>query len=127
MDPFGVGGAADEVADFGPEAGGGGGRLLSVVVAARAEGQHALEGLLGPQEAALVDGQGTGVVQYDTSVLKPASKKHKKKTKKQQNENVLCTLYFPSFLCQNKSFSLVLPSRQVSTELQPCSENEGHF
>lgn len=99
MDPFGVCGAADEVADFGPEAGGGGGRLLCVVVAARAEGQHALEGLLGPQEAALVDGQGTGVVQNDTSVLKPASKKSTKKK----------------------------PLRQVSAELQPCSENEGHF
>lgn len=85
MDPFGVGGAADEVADFGPEAGGGGGRLLSIVVAARAEGEHALERLLGPQEAALVDGQGTGVVQNDTSVLKTAGKKTNKKMK-----NVLC-------------------------------------
>lgn len=79
MDAFGVGGAADEVADFGPEAGRRGGRFPSVVVAARPEGEHALEGLLGPQEAALMDGQGTGVVQNDTSVLKPTGKKTNKK------------------------------------------------
>lgn len=79
MDAFSVGGTADEVADFGPEAGRSGGRFLCVVVAARAEGEHALEGLPGPQEAALVDGQGAGVVQNDASILKPTSKCKKKK------------------------------------------------
>lgn len=75
MDAFGVCGAADEVADFGPEAGRRGGRFLSVVVAARAEGENTLEWLLGPQETALVDGQGTRVVQNDSSVLTPTGKK----------------------------------------------------
>lgn len=77
MDAFGVSGAADEVADFGPEAGRRGGRFLSVVVATRAEGEHTLEGLFGPQQTALVDGQGTGVVQNDTSILKPTGKAKK--------------------------------------------------
>lgn len=70
MDAFSVSGAADEVADFGPEAGRRGGGFLSIVVAARAEGEHTLEGLFGPQEAAFVHGKGAGVVQNDTSVLR---------------------------------------------------------
>lgn len=49
MDSFGVGGAADQAADFGPQAGGGAGCPLSVVIAAGAKGQDALEGLIGPQ------------------------------------------------------------------------------
>lgn len=78
MDALGVGGAADEVTDFGSEAGRRGGRFLSAVVATSAEREHTLEGLLGPQEAALVYGQGTRVVQNDTSVLKPTGKKTNK-------------------------------------------------
>lgn len=74
MDPLGVSGAADEVADFGPQAGGRGRGLLCVIIASGAEGQHTLKGLVGPQETALVDGQGTGIVQDDTSVLKQQNK-----------------------------------------------------
>ncbi len=38
MDPFSVSGTADQVADFGPQAGGGGRSPLSVVIAAGAKG-----------------------------------------------------------------------------------------
>lgn len=69
VDPFGVGGAADQAADFGPQAGGGAGGPLSVVIAAGAKGQDALEGLIGPQQAALVDGQGTRIVHDNSSIL----------------------------------------------------------
>lgn len=82
MDPLSVSGAADEVADFGPQAGGRGTGLLCVIIASGAEGQYTLEGLVGPQETALMDGQGAGIVQNDTSVLKqqnksPNTNKHK--------------------------------------------------
>lgn len=49
VDPFGVCGAADKAADFGPQAGGRAGRPFNVVIATGAKGQHALEGLVGPQ------------------------------------------------------------------------------
>lgn len=69
VDPFGVCSAADQVADFGSQAGGGGGCPLDVVIATCAEGQHTLEGLVGPQQTALVNSQGTGVVQDNSSIL----------------------------------------------------------
>lgn len=49
MDPFSVSSAADQVADFGPQAGGRGRWPLGVVIATGAKGQHTLEGLIGPQ------------------------------------------------------------------------------
>lgn len=69
VDPFSVCGAADKAADFGPEAGGRAGRPFSIVIATGAEGQHTLEGLVGPQQSALVDGQGAGIVEDNPSVL----------------------------------------------------------
>lgn len=69
MDPFSVSGTADQVADFGPQAGGGGRASLSVVIATSAKGQHTLKGLVGPQQTTLVDSQGTGVVQDNSSIL----------------------------------------------------------
>lgn len=39
----------DQVADFGPQAGGGGRSLFCIVIATSAQGQHTLEGLVGPQ------------------------------------------------------------------------------
>lgn len=86
MDPLGVSGAADEVADFGPQAGGRGRRLLCVIIASSAEGQYTLEGLVGPQETALVDGQGTGIVQNDTSILK----QQKQITQRKQTQTHSC-------------------------------------
>ena len=49
VDPFGVSSAADQGADFGPQAGGGGRCPLSIVIATGAKGEHTLEGLVGPQ------------------------------------------------------------------------------
>lgn len=49
MDPLGVSSTADQVADFGPQAGGGGRSPLDIIKAAGAKGQHTLEGLVGPQ------------------------------------------------------------------------------
>lgn len=49
VDPFSVCGAADKAADFGPQAGRCARRLFNVVIATSAKGQHALEGLIGPQ------------------------------------------------------------------------------
>lgn len=69
MDPFSVCGAADKAADFGPEAGGCTRRSFNIVIATGAEGQHALEGLVGPQQPALVDGQGAGIVKENPSIL----------------------------------------------------------
>lgn len=69
MDPFCVSGTADQVTDFSPQAGGGGRSSLDVVIASSAEGQHALKGLVGPQKTALVDRQGTGIVQNNASIL----------------------------------------------------------
>lgn len=69
VNAFGVCGAADQVADFGPQAGGCGRALLCIIIAAGAKGQHALEGLVGPQQTAFMDSQGTRVVQENASVL----------------------------------------------------------
>ena len=71
VDPLCVRGAAYEVANFGPPAGGGGGAPLNGVVATRAQGQNTLEGLPGPQQSALVNSERTRVVQDDSSVLQP--------------------------------------------------------
>lgn len=49
VDPFSVCGAADKAADFGPQAGRCARRPFNVVIATGAKGQHALEGLIGPQ------------------------------------------------------------------------------
>lgn len=69
VDAFSVCGAADKAADFGPEAGGCTGRPFNVVIATGAEGQHALERLVGPQQSALVDSQGAGIVEDNPSIL----------------------------------------------------------
>lgn len=55
MNPFSVSGAADQIADLGSQARGGGGSPFSVVIATRAKRQHTLEGLAGPQQTALMD------------------------------------------------------------------------
>lgn len=62
MDPLCVGGAADQVVDLGTQAGGGARAPLSIVIATGAKRQDTLVRLVGPQETALVDGEGTRVV-----------------------------------------------------------------
>jgi len=69
VDPLCVGGTADEIADFGSQACGGGRSSLNAVVATSAKGQHTLEVLTGPQQTTLVDSQGTGIVQDKSSIL----------------------------------------------------------
>lgn len=66
---FGVRGAADDVGQFGLQAGVGGAVLARRLVAAGAQRQHALQRRVGPQALALVDGQRRGVVDEESSVL----------------------------------------------------------
>lgn len=66
---LGVGGAADDVGQFGLQAGVGGAVPARRLVAARAQRQHALQRRVGPQTLALVDGQRRGVVDEESSVL----------------------------------------------------------
>lgn len=66
---LGVGGAADDVGQFGLQAGVGGAVPARRLVAARAQRQHALQRRVGPQALALVDGQRRGVVDEESAVL----------------------------------------------------------
>lgn len=71
-----VGGAADHVGEFGFEAGGGRARLPETFKAARSERDHTLQGRVGPQALALVDGQCCGVVDEQTSILGTKQKRY---------------------------------------------------
>ena len=66
-------GAADDVGDLGLEAGVGGAVLAARLVAARAQRHHTLHGRVGPQVLALMDGQGSGVIDQQASILKHTS------------------------------------------------------
>lgn len=67
--------AADHMAQFGFQAGGGGAVLAEVFHAARPHGDHTLQRRVGPQTLRLVDRQRRGVVNQEASVLYTKQKK----------------------------------------------------
>lgn len=83
---FSVCGTPDQVADFGSQAGGGGRPPCGVVVATGSQRQHTLEGLIRPEQSAFMDGEGTGIVKNEASVLKK---------KRDLSENTQVQIHFP--------------------------------
>lgn len=67
---LGICGTADDVGEFGLEAGVSSAVLARRLVASGAQRQHTLQRRVGPQTLTLMDGQRCGVVYQESSILK---------------------------------------------------------